>query len=107
MNKIAKELVKIAKQIIGKIVADADMVQDLIEGLRSDFNFDEKYTRHNDVTLVYTSREYGNVGEETPGREDMQNAKKIGKKVTSKFRNVEYRIDYVDEFTYLEVVING
>lgn len=55
-------------------------------------------------TVVFTTRDNGDVGSEEPGEEDFKEAQRLAKLVRKKFKNkVNVQIDDVDEWTFLEV----
>jgi ppGpp synthetase/RelA/SpoT-type nucleotidyltranferase len=63
--------------------------------------FDDESEDGSDDEILLTTRRHGNVGREQWGKEDVDEAKQIVKKVTSKFPDVSYEIEQVDEYVYL------
>ncbi|MCX8483089.1 MAG: hypothetical protein ORN50_05870, partial [Crocinitomicaceae bacterium] len=62
--------------------------------------FDNETENEEDEEILLTTREHGNVGNEQWGKEDINEAKEIIKKVVSKFPETQYKIEQVDEFVY-------
>ncbi len=54
--------------------------------------------------LDYNTRRHGNVGEETPGREDVREANRLRQLLLKKFgKAIKVQVDAVDEFTELYI----
>ena len=49
----------------------------------------------------FSTRDHGNVGDETPGKEDIVNAKYIESYILQNFPNVDVEIETVDEWVYV------
>jgi hypothetical protein len=58
-------------------------------------------------SIQYGSREYGSVFDESPGDEDLREARRLGKEIKKKFKKkVDVELDYVDEWVMLSVTAN-
>jgi len=58
--------------------------------------------------MSFTSREYGNVGDERPGKIDIDKAKDIGRQLMNKFPGeVKCELSTADEWVYIEVYLRG
>ena len=68
-------------------------------------NFDTTLTINNtdDDSLSFGTREHGNVGSETPGKKDIQDAKRLKSALAKQFNNIDIEIETVDEWTHLNV----
>ena len=54
--------------------------------------------------LLYITREYGNVGEEVPGKQDIEHVQNIIYNLKDMFKDkIKTSIDIVDEWVYLEI----
>jgi len=60
-----------------------------------------------DDYLHFDSREYGDVGEEQPGADDIKKAQELGRELIKKYgkNNLIIQIDTVDEWTILEIYL--
>ena len=59
---------------------------------------------NNEIILV--TRDNGSVGDEEVGEEDVDEAKKIIKKVVAKYPKTQYELEEVDEWVYLRLMPN-
>lgn len=57
--------------------------------------------------ITYTSRTYGDVGTETPGRQDVDAAKAAIARINAEVSGVVAEGDTVDEWTFIEVTSDG
>ena len=54
--------------------------------------------------LLYITREYGNVGEEVPGKQDIKHVQNIIYNLKDMFKDkIKTSMDIVDEWVYLEI----
>ena len=62
------------------------------------------FTHNNteDNRLSFSTRENGNVGDETPGKEDFKKAHELAIDIKKSFDIVNVEISSVDEWVYLE-----
>ena len=63
--------------------------------------FDDESEDVEDNEILLTTRKNGDVGNEEWGREDVNEAKQIVKKIISKFPTSQYKIEQVDEYVYV------
>jgi hypothetical protein len=62
-------------------------------------------------SISFSCRDNGDIGEETPGQEDIKEAKELKKILNEKFKNektafiLKASLDYVDEWTHLEITL--
>lgn len=68
-------------------------------------NFDTTLIINNidDDSLSFGTREHGNVGSETPGKKDIQDAKRLKSALSKQFNNIDIEIETVDEWTHLNI----
>lgn len=66
------------------------------------FQFSGVEEEGNKRIWTYQSREYGNVGDETPGEEDFQEAKRLAEIAEAKGFKAE--IGIADEWTFLDII---
>ena len=67
----------------------------------------KKYLRwfdEEDQPLSWGTREHGDVGSETPGREDLRAAKEFAKAVEENIPGTKVEMELVDEWVYVQVV---
>ena len=76
-------------------------VKNFMKGQRTWFTLDSDSKDHVD----YISRDYGDVGSETPGKKDYQEAMRLETLLKKKFGNINTNVTDVDEWVYLEVTI--
>lgn len=78
-----------------------DAIRDFIMDQRTWFEFDDA----GDDYIYLTTRENGDVGNETPGQADWREGQRLGKAIKQNFKNVKISLDYIDEWVNLEVRI--
>lgn len=81
---------------------------ELIEDIKEWFNDNGgDFTLHDedDDELSYSSREYGNVGSETPGQEDIRNAIKIKRELSKIYKDINITIDEIDEWVHIDISV--
>lgn len=56
-------------------------------------------------TAFYSTRRHGNIGDETPGMEDVLEAKKAKLLLKDAFDNLEFEFETVDEWVHLNIIV--
>ena len=70
--------------------------------------FEDESEDEKPFELSFSTREYGNVGNEIPGQKDINKAKEIGRQLMNKFPGeVKCEWSTADEWVYIEVFIKG
>jgi hypothetical protein len=78
-----------------------DDIRDFIMNQNTWFEFDDA----GDDYILLTTRENGDVGNETPGKADWREGQRLGKAIKQNFKNVKLSLDYTDEWVNLEVYV--
>ena len=66
-----------------------------------------EYDEHTDESISFITREYGDVGEESPGQKDIDKAKQMCLRLNETFKNINATWETVDEWTYIIVKFIG
>jgi len=75
-------------------------IRDFIKKERTWMDLEEE----DDKSLLYTTRDHGDMENDEPGREDLNHAKALGRAVLREFgRAVKVELDYIDEWTQLTI----
>jgi len=76
-------------------------VKDFIKKQRTWMDLEDESPKH----LFYSTREHGDMGDDAPGREDLREANTLAQAVIKEFGRdtVRVDVDYVDEWTHLEI----
>lgn len=66
------------------------------------------YEGHEGDELMFATREHGNVGDETPGKKDIQHARDLAKEIRACCGDIikVIELEVVDEWVYLRVRLN-
>jgi hypothetical protein len=80
-------------------MAIIDAIRDFIMDQRTWFEFDDA----GDDYIYLTTRENGDVGNETPGQADWREGQRLAKAIKQNFKNAKISLDYTDEWVNLEV----
>lgn len=75
-----------------------------INTLKTWFDIDSE---PDDEVILLATRENGNVGDEVPGKEDLDEANRIKKLIQTKFPELEVEIEIVDEWVHIEIDTNS
>jgi len=80
-------------------------VREFIQRRRTYFDLDESTP----TTLMYSTREHGDVGDERPGSEDIAEARGLRKELIEEFGagSIRVGIEPVDEWVHLTVTVGG
>ena len=85
-----------------KTAATPTAVRDFIRSLNTWFSLEENESDADTGFLYYTTRRHGNVGDETPGEADFDEARRVAEAVREKFGDVvDPDYDDVDEWVNL------
>lgn len=101
-----------ASQVFRDVVAHSDKmykrepgdfdkkgIREFVEGLRTWFEFDDE----SQTSISFATRDNGDVGNERPGRPDLDEAKRIIKELKDKYPALGVNGDTADEWVYVKV----
>lgn len=57
-------------------------------------------------SISYATRDHGDVGEETPGKEDIELIKSVVRETKQKFPNLKFRPEIIDEWVHLGISLS-
>lgn len=77
---------------------------DTLESIKNSFSrkYSEFQTEIDGKTLIFSTREHGDVSEGTPGKEDIKRAKALAKDIQNKY-DVDAKVETTDEFVEVKV----
>lgn len=81
---------------------DRDILKEVLEFLLKQRTWFQDESDSN--TVMFATRENGDVGEEKPGRDDQREAIRLARLVKKKFGNtIRINVDSVDEWVHIEI----
>lgn len=81
---------------------DTETYNKIIDYMNNNSYFD-LYDEDDKISLLYTTRENGDVGSETYGDEDITEANRIKKILLNDYNNIQISIEGVDEWVHISI----